>query len=169
MSNPATATHAASVISEMGPEALPALIEALQTKTSRFKDLAFSAAVRVKIAVPRHYDAANIRATAAYLLGQMGVAGADATPHLIRALNDDDAIVRFRASRALSQIGVPALPHLLDAMTNSPSTSVRKLSVQTMGKMGPIAKRVAPALLAAQKSSTELTNEIKEALTAIQR
>jgi HEAT repeat protein len=169
MSNPATASQAMSVVSEMGPEALPALVEALRTDSSQFRDFVYASAVRVRLAPPRRYDAPSIRATAAYLLGQMGVAAAGASDDLIKALDDDDAIVRFRASRALAQIGVPALPELVEAMTNSPSKMVRKLSVQTMGRMGPVAKRAAPALVHAQKTSGELTNEIREALVAIQR
>jgi len=169
MSDPATAARASSIVSEMGPEALPALIEALRTDSTRAEDIIYSVAERLHLAPPRHYDAPNIRATAAYILGQMGVAAGSATPHLVKALEDSDTMVAFRASRALAQIGVPALPVLLEAVTNSPSLHVRKLSLQSLARMGPVAKRAAPSLIAAQKSSLDLTNEIKETLTAIQR
>src|SRR4051812_3424398 len=68
MADPATATYASSVLNEMGPEAVPALIDALHTNPSKLSDFVYSSAVRVRLAPQRNYDAPNIRATAAYLL-----------------------------------------------------------------------------------------------------
>jgi HEAT repeat protein len=238
MADPATATHASSVLNEMGPEALPALIDALRVNPSSASDFIYASAVRVHLAPERNYDAPNIRATAAYLLGQIGPPAASASDALIKALNDPEALVRLRAIRALSQIGEPVLPqlivalnnpsatvrqgaarsiggmktkprsaipsliralsdprlsvreaafqsltqigepaqksfgaanvpHLVEALTNSPSSAARKFSVRTLGKIGPNAKPAIPALLSAKKTSPELNSDIQEALAAI--
>lgn len=238
MADPTTATRASSVLNEMGPEAMPALIDALHTDSSKVSDFVYSSAVRVHLAPQRNYDAPNIRATAAYLLGQLGAAGAPAANDLTKALSDADALVRVRAIRALSQIGEPALPylisalenpeplarsgaakaiggiktrprfavpallralsdsqlsvreaafqslaqigdsaqksfgpanvpHLVEALTNSPSSAARKFSIRTLGKIGPHAKPAIPALISAKKSSPELAAEIQDALAAI--
>jgi HEAT repeat protein len=238
MADPATATYASSVLNEMGPEAVPALIHALHTDSSTLSDFVYSSAVRVRLAPQRNYDAPNIRATAAYLLGQLGRAAAPAADDLTKALDDPDALVRVRSIRALSQIGEPALPylipalenpaplarsgaakaiggiktrprsavpallralsdpqlsvreaafqslaqigdpaqrsfgpanvvHLVEALTNSPSSSARKFSVRTLGKIGPHASPAIPALISAKKTSPELSAEIQDALAAI--
>jgi len=105
MADPTTSVQASSVLREMGPEALPVLVDALHTRSSRASDFAYHVAVKVKLAPERVYDAPNIRATAAYLLGQMRTNAAPAVPDLIEALGDSDPLVRFKAIRALSQIG----------------------------------------------------------------
>lgn len=238
MADPVTAAHASSILNEMGPEAIPTLIEALQTHSSKLSDFVYASAVRVHLAPQRNYDAPNIRATAAYLLGQFGPAGAPAADELVQALDDPDSLVRLRAIRALSQIGEPALPHLIsalespeflvrlgsakaiggikthprsavpsllralsdrdlgvreaaflslvqigdsaqksfgpknvphlvEALTNSPSQAARKFSVRTLGKIGPHAKPAIPALIAAKSASPDLAVDIQEALVAI--
>lgn len=118
MNDPATAAHAAKVLRDMGPEALPTLIDALNVRSSRTADATYDFVAKLNLAPQRVYDSPNIRATAAYLLGQMGTNAAPAVPDLIEALDDEDAYVRIRATRALSQIGEPAVTNLLAALTH---------------------------------------------------
>ncbi len=148
MGNERTAAHAASVLNEMGPEAVPALVEALASQSSWAKDLLYEGAVRAHLAPPRTYDAPNIRATAAYLLGQMGSDAAPAAPALVNALGDEDSLVRFKASRALSRIGLDAVTPLIIAL-DSPESVVRYGAARALGAMGSHAKYAAPSLMRA--------------------
>jgi HEAT repeat protein len=118
MNDPATAPHAAQVLRDMGPEALPTLVEALNVHSSRAADVTYDFVAKFHLAPQRVYDSPNIRATAAYLLGQMGTNAAPAVPDLIEALDDEDAYVRIRATRALTQIGEPAVTNLMVALTH---------------------------------------------------
>ena len=118
LNDPATAAQAAIVLRDMGPEALPTLVDALHVQTSPTSELAYDFIAKLNLAPKRVYDSPNIRATAAYLLGQMGTNAAPAVPDLIETLRDDDAYVRVRATRALSQIGQPAVTNLTAALTN---------------------------------------------------
>lgn len=119
LADPATAANAAGVIGEMGPEAVPVLREALRKQPTRLGTVGYEAAVFVKLAAPRRYAPEEIRATAAYVLGQMGREAMEATDDLVEALSDDDPHVRRRAAWALTKIGRPAAPALERALTNS--------------------------------------------------
>jgi HEAT repeat protein len=112
MTDPSAAPQAVTVLSDIGPESVPALVEGLQTHSTELSDFLHSAAYRVNLAPPRNYDAPNIRATAAYLLGQLGSNAAPAVPSLMAALDDEDSMVRLRARRALTQIHKQAPPQL---------------------------------------------------------
>ena len=240
LSDEKTSAHASAVLNEMGPEALPALVDALRTDSSPLIDTIYAVCIKVHLAAPRHYDAPNIRATAAYLLGQMGEAASPATEYLVKALGDEDPFVRFKAERALSKIGmvagpelvktlddrepivrygaakalggmgaqaryaVPALlrklddpqsnvrvaafqalaqigeraqnqiraehvPHLLEALTNSPWAGSRKFAVATLRKLGPAAKGAAPTLLAQRNVYPELAADIDAAAAAMNK
>ena len=118
MNDPATAAQAAIVLRDMGPEGLPTLVDALHVHTSPTSELAYDFIAKLNLAPKRVYDSPNIRATAAYLLGQMGTNAAPAVPDLIETLHDEDAYVRMRAVRALSQIGAPAVTNLTTALTH---------------------------------------------------
>ena len=65
MADPATAAHAASVLRDMGPEALPTLMDALHVKTSAKSEAAYDFMAKLHLAPTRIYDSPEIRATAA--------------------------------------------------------------------------------------------------------
>lgn len=119
LADPATSANAASVIGEMGHEAVPALREALKTRPSGLANFGYEVAVKVNLAAPRQYAAEEIRATAAYVIGHLGRDGVEATDDLIEALGDEDHNVRRRASWALARIGKPAATALERATTNA--------------------------------------------------
>lgn len=121
LADPATSANAASVIGEMGHEALPALREALKTKPTSLGKFGYDMAVKVNLAPPRQYAPEEIRATAAYVIGHLGRDAVEATDDLVEALGDDDHNVRRRASWALAKIGKPATTALERALTNRES------------------------------------------------
>ena len=169
MTDPETSVEASSVLREMGPEALPTLVEALHTRSSRAGDFAYGLAERVKLAAPRIYDAPNVRATAAFLLGQMGTNAAPAVADLVEGLGDADALVRLRAIRALAQIGEPSVGSLTNALA-SPDPTVRFGAVRALGTMGPRAKHAAPALTVCLNDSQENVRQAAtQALAAIRK
>ncbi len=134
------------MLSELGPEAVPELIAALRAGSSPLKDSMHDYAARARLAEPRRYDAPNVRATAAYLLGQLGEEAAPATEHLVAALGDEDPAVRLKAGRALSRIGMVAAPAVAAAL-NDAEPIVRHGAARALGDMGPQARYAVPALL----------------------
>lgn len=146
MANENTAAHASTVLREMGPEAVPALQAALRTRESILIDSIHAGAVRLKLAGPRSYDAPNVRATAAYLLGQLGETAGPAVPDLVNALDDADPMVRYRAIRTLSKVGMIAGPDLAQAL-QSPEPIVRYGAAKALGGMGAKARYTAGALM----------------------
>lgn len=141
-----TAAQASSVLNEMGPEAIPALIAALHTRRSPVRDSFHAAAARVNLAAPRSYDAPNVRATSAYLLGQLREAGRPAVPDLVQCLGDEDPMVRYRSIRALSKIGMVAAPDLAEALRDREPV-VRYGAAKALGGMGNEARYSAGALM----------------------
>jgi HEAT repeat protein len=169
MADPATAAQASSVLREMGPEALPTLTDALHTRSSVASDFAYSVCVKLKLAPERNYDAPNIRATAAYLLGQMGKAAAPAVPDLVEALADQDALVRLKSIRSLAQIGEPSVPELSEAL-GRPEPEIRFGAAKALGAMGPRARSATNALtLCLNDSQPHVRQAATQALAAIRK
>lgn len=159
MADPATAAQAANVLREMGPEAVPTLVDALHENTSPRTEAAYQLVARLNLAPRRPYDAPNIRATAAYLLGQMGTNAAPAVPDLVQTLGDPDAHVRVRAGRALSQIGAPAVTILMAALAHEEAT-VRIGAAKALGLIGRDARVAEQALL---QRTNDARLEVREA------
>ncbi len=120
--------YAARALGEIGPQALPALLEALE-----------------------HKDSA-VRYWAAVGLGDLGEAAKSAVPKLARALKDDSPSVRTQAAFALWKIErrEQALQVLAEQLKH-PSRAVRLRAVQTLGSIGPPAKPVLAAVEEATK------------------
>src|ERR1700685_100926 len=57
-----------------------------------------------------------VRRRAAMRLGQKGARGRQAVPALVKGLGDVDQEVRIRAALALSKVGEPALPALIETV-----------------------------------------------------
>lgn len=69
-----------------------------------------------------------------------------ATPHLVRALSDEDALTAELAGHALVAIGPSAVPSLLDALKNSPQ-GARIQALRALAEIGD--QRAIPAMIAA--------------------
>jgi HEAT repeat protein len=79
---------------------------------------------------------AEVRAAAAWALGQMGSGAAGASADLVRALSDADAIVRGLSAVALREAGpaaASAIPALIAGLQDGDS-SVRRLR-RALGRM----------------------------------
>lgn len=61
--------------------------------------------------------------------------GTQALPPLVRALEDEDVVVRRTAARCLGSMGAAALPALQEALANSDAL-VRRIAAQSMAESG---------------------------------
>jgi HEAT repeat protein len=97
-SDPASRTAAVETLKQGGASAVAVLVELL--KDDRSND----------------WSAAEVRWTAAEILGELGTDAAKATPDLLAALHDPDAHVRSVAALMLQKVGAPpeqAVPPLI--------------------------------------------------------
>ena len=71
-----------------------------------------------------------------YSLQALGILGREeALPDLLEALNDQDNHVFASAAEALGQIGRPAVPHLINLLTNSPADDARCIAAWQLGNL----------------------------------
>jgi HEAT repeat protein len=99
----------------------------------------------------RHSDA-EVRRSAAVALESFGAEAVAAVPVLTQALDDADVVTQVAAARTLGQIGMAALPGLLQAL-GKPEKQVRREAIWALVRMGSAAKDAVPALAAALRDS----------------
>lgn len=123
----------AQAIANIGPQAVPYLITALETENFR------------------------IREGVAKTLGEIGADAEAAIPALIEKLSDKDKRPHIYAS-ALGNIGPKAIPALLSIIEHSNEDAIRRMyAVYALGEMGSSAKDTVPELI---KRLEDLTLQI---------
>jgi HEAT repeat protein len=140
---------ASFLLSEIGPTALPGLIEALSDKEDDIRQVwvartigrigrdAADAVPSLMRALESHF--AHVRQAAAEALSQIGPASESAVPGLIRLLGDPLANVRLAAVRALTHVGLPAdpeIPPLLGLLLDQ-DDEIREATVGALAQIGP--------------------------------
>ena len=91
----------------------------------------------------------NVRASAAYALGEMGPIAAEAVDALIALLMDESEEVRRHATSALGMIKVPpskTVPALVKVLRNPEDTDLAFFAAQALTRIGPDATEAVPAL-----------------------
>ena len=99
----------------------------------------------------------NVRASAAYALGEMGPVAAEAVDTLITLLTDESEAVRRHAVSALGMIKVPTsktVPALVEVLENPEDTDLAFFAAQALTRIGPDATAAAPALAEALMSKS---------------
>jgi hypothetical protein len=138
-----------------GQEAVPPLIRALREETAAAPRNAAYAFNRIgPAAVPALLDAARdddprVRARALDILGDMGLAAAEALPALAGLLQDEAEDPRRRAAEALGTIGQGStgIAAALGAvLQRDPSGEVRRNAALSLARLGPKAAGAEPAL-----------------------
>jgi HEAT repeat protein len=134
---------------KMGKIAVPQLIGALRSRNADIRDKAASALARIgpdaKAAIPALATAladqkeSGVRRTAAYALANVipkdDPAGKAALVPLSAALRDGDADVQRNASLALQNVGEPAVPTLVEALSEKGTkiTGLARTSLVAIG------------------------------------
>ena len=91
----------------------------------------------------------NVRASAAYALGEMGPVAAEAVDALIALLMDESEEVRRHATSALGMIKVPTsktIPALVKVLRNPEDADLAFFAAQALTRIGPDATEAVPAL-----------------------
>jgi HEAT repeat protein len=112
---------------DIGPAAVPVLIETLKSRVMR------------------------ARLTAGELLARFGASASPARDALIVALRDDSRAVRTQAARALGRTGPPSASAVgaLGEMLTDPDPAMRCAALRALEDIGPDAVAVLPQILAA--------------------
>ena len=99
----------------------------------------------------------NVRASAAYALGEMGPVAAEAVDALIALRTDASEEVRRHAISALGMIQVPTpktVPALVEVLGNPEDTDLAFFAAQALTRIGPDATEAVPALREALMSES---------------
>lgn len=145
---------AAHAIGQMGPEALPALVEMLRHDDKYVRRHAVWALGRLgplaRTALPSLCRALKdvdprTASGAAQSLGSLGADGAEAVAALAEAMRGTNIVLCRLASKALSQIGAPALATLIAHLQHA-DPFVRGESALAIGWMGAAARSAVPFL-----------------------
>ncbi len=99
----------------------------------------------------------NVRASAAYALGEMGAVASEAVDGLIALLIDGSEEVRRHAISALGMIKVPVsktVPALVDVLEDREDTDLAFFAAQALTRIGPDAAEAIPALREALMSES---------------
>lgn len=91
----------------------------------------------------------NVRASAAYALGEMGTVAAEAVDGLVALLTDESEEVRRHATSALGMIKVPVsktVPALVRVLEDREDTDLAFFAAQALTRIGPDATEAVPAL-----------------------
>jgi HEAT repeat protein len=152
--DPKVRESAAHAIGLMGPEALPALVAMLLHDDKYVRRNAVWAISKLgPLARPALADVCaalkdsdpRTASGAAQALGSMGTDGADAVPALAEAMRGTNIVLCRLASKALSQIGTPALATLIAHLQHA-DPFVRGESALAIGWMGAAARTAVPFL-----------------------
>ncbi|NWF58080.1 MAG: HEAT repeat domain-containing protein [Fischerella sp.] len=123
LKNPQQRAAAIDYLTTVGKPAVPALITALQDSD------------------------AQVRASAAIIIGKIGPAAAQSAPVLLRAIGDKDATVRSHAVQAIKKIGRQAYVPYLIAGLDSKNAWERYSTAHALRGMGKDAGYAVPALM----------------------
>ena len=154
--------NAIYALGAIGKPAIELLIDALDSEKEAFEmepilhicDPAHGLAAIGASAVPALISALkdereNVRASAAYALGEMGPVAAEAVDGLVGLLTDASEEVRRHATSALGMIKVPVsktVPALVRVLEDRDDTDLAFFAAQALTRIGPDATEAVPAL-----------------------
>jgi len=148
-SDPAVQSRTLQSLEKGGPEAVPVLIELLQTEG---RD---------------DWEGGEVRRIAAEILGRFGPEARAAIPALVATLNDPDPHLRSVAALALGEIG-PHTPEVCPALIGLLKTESRLSAVRALNRFGFEARAAVPSLIdLLQDSEPEVRWNAAQALGTI--
>ncbi len=140
--------HARLVLDQVGPDAVPELIRAVEAREPRWRTAWQALWSKLRRQPPPPCRFRDLNALAADLLARLGPAASNAVPALLRWGLRSDAEPYSRAARYPASIGPAAAPHLLAALQQS-DARLRRLALMTLrdARFSPAAATLNPALL----------------------
>jgi HEAT repeat protein len=170
-------------LAQLGPRAeaaLPALIEALEDEDPMVRYAVAGVLPRlvdrpcpeVVTALLKRMDAdpeASVRLAAASALANISQLDPTVIPALIDLLdtpwNPRKSYIHGQAQDALAEIGLPAVPAMIQAMTEPKPLRYRGVMCpNALARIGPAAKDAVPVLIEAMKDKTPGTHEIRKSV-----
>jgi HEAT repeat protein/formylglycine-generating enzyme required for sulfatase activity len=134
---------AAEALRKLGSVVVPPLLAALKTGDADLRDRVSGVLVNIGQVEPGESvpaitellkdNNADVRSSAAMVLGELGPEAEDAIPALIAAMKDKNETVSSSASKALGDIGPVATEKLIAALKDS-NPKLRSLAARTLGK-----------------------------------
>ena len=115
-------TEATEALVKIGPEAVDALIQGLSDENSQIREMS------------------------AWTLSEIKTPVARIVPALISVLADPDENLRVVGSVALQNVGEPAVPYLIDALTTE-TADIRLHAAYAIGEIGTPLDTILPALI----------------------
>lgn len=152
--DPSEAREAQTAFRTFGSNAIPKLIRMLTEPDTligaRVRDAVVKSPAPIRIRLPKHMlrespEWRNL--CAAHAIGVLGKEGATAVNALAGVMENGPPPLRLEAASALSAIGSPSLPQLMQSATNR-NAEVRTLAAYALGSMGSEASPAIPALVA---------------------
>ena len=148
------------IIRQMGPTAIPLLLELLRHEHVSFRRFAVDASIdlapdteSIQPALRRALrdDDAMVAADAARALGALGEKASPSVPALLRALSHEEPHVRIYAAEALASIGPKASTATKDLAKalDDPVPGVRWAAGEALAGIGPAAQSAVPQLIKA--------------------
>ena len=140
--------RAAGSLVQIGKDAVPALIQALQDQNAEGFARMHAAEALWQIGTPEGIKAtvpvviqalqdldADVRRHALIALGNIGERAKDAVPILVLTLQDQDKVVRHGAAWALGRMGKDAVPALIQALQGT-EVYLRVCAASALGNIG---------------------------------
>jgi HEAT repeat protein len=156
LKSPETRPDASRALEELGPAAIPALIDGLRNEDAAVREGATDALRKNgKEAVPALNDAlqhphALVRRQAAYLLSELGPDAGSALVAILEGLKDPNLQVRVCCARAVWKVDKQedtAVTTLTEILKDSEATpEVRRFALDTLAEIGPNAKPALPQI-----------------------
>jgi HEAT repeat protein len=143
-----TRDDAAEAIQSMGADAVPLLIDALQTHETPLTKPLLAVGQKLPFLHLKQTDASLRRANAAEQLGAIGVKSDQTIPALIAALREGDRVVLAEIQRALRRCGPADVPLLARALAHR-DARVRGRTAEVLQDLGAQGAAAVPALMQA--------------------
>ena len=171
--------RAARVISKLGQDVFPILLEALQDPSSKLRQGLIASIAVLEVPVSEKLPVllkaledgdSGVRMQAAWGIGRLGPEAQEAIPLLAQMTRNDETQVRIRTIQALSHIGwkvKDAVPPLGLALAD-PDEDVKAQAAHAISVIGPNAVVVLPAIEAAlQDPNPRIQRDLIEALDTL--
>lgn len=151
--NPPAREAAATALREIGPAAVPPLLQKLRTDASALRKLREWLGARVPGAMGRGMTKnlkpisfASSRSMAATGLKALGTNASAAVPALLKAMHDPDSQVMWDAAGALGAVGETAVLGLIP-LVEDPLPQRRRAAIYALGEIGSPSLPAVPALV----------------------